>query len=168
MESTRIIQQGEEAKFQIAISNFTLRTGEFKVELIYGFRRTIVEINKRDMFSDTDGNWYFCFDTDGMVGRVTARCTWYLEDADASGGIREKVDEQYLCFVVNNPCPMFITCPSCAGTHQVTYTRCDISNVEEYYYRLCDSNGNAILTSDNNYICVLKEAVEAAVNELEE
>ncbi len=161
MDATRIIQQGEEAKFKIAIADFDMSEGDFKLELIYGYRRTVVEIDKTQMFADTNGNWYFVFDTDAMVGRVTARCTWYIVDTDASEEKREMVNEQYLCFIVSNPCPQFLTCPACAADTEVTYTRTEESSIAELYYRLCDFYGNPITTCDDEYICVLKESVES-------
>lgn len=165
MDSTRIIQQGEIAKFKIEIADFDMSGGDFKVELIYGYHRTVVEIDKDQMFADDDNNWYFCFDTDDMVGRVTARCTWYLSDTDTSTEIRPKVDEQFICFVVSNPCPKFITCPACTTSSSVTYTRTEESSVAEYYYRLCDFYHHPLVTADDCYICVLKEAAETAVEE---
>ncbi len=160
MDATRIIQKGEEAKFKIAIADYDMSEGDFKLELIYGYRRTVVEIDKSQMSADTDGNWYFVFDTDAMVGKVTARCTWDITDTDASGEIREKVNEQFLCFVVSNPCPKFFTCPDCAEDTQVVYTRTEESSIAELYYRLCDFYGHPFTTSNDEYMLVLKEAVE--------
>lgn len=159
MDATKIIQQGEEAKFRIEIADFDMQANDFTLELIYGYRRTVMEISKSAMFSDGDGRWYFVFDTDDMVGRVTARCTWMVPDTDASGEIREKIDEQYLCFVVQTPTPQFISCPALTEQHDVTYTRTEESSIAEMYYRLTDFYGHPLVTAEDEYICVLKQSV---------
>lgn len=156
MESTRIIQQGEIAKFKIEIDSFDMLANDFKLELIYGYSRNIVEIKKSDMV-DSGGTYYFSFDTGEMVGRVIARCTWYLEDTDVEGSEREKVEEQYLCFVVTTPCPQFLTCPACDTTNQlVIYTRTEQSSIADRYQRLVDVYGRPIKTVDSEYIYVAK------------
>lgn len=156
MDSTRIIQQGEIAKFRIEITDFDMASNDFKVELIYGYDRKVVEIDKSDM-ADSGSTFYFSFDSSEMVGRVTARCTWYFEDTDVHGSVREKVEEQYLCFIVTTPCPQFLTCPSCDTTNQlVTYTRIEQSSIADRYQRLADVYGRPILTVDSEYIYVLK------------
>ena len=155
MDKTRIIQQGEVAKFQVQIADFDMEANDFNVELIYGYRRTTVTIEKAQML-ENGGQYYIVFDTDGMVGRVTARCTWLVPDTDAPDGYREKADEQYLCFVVTTPCPQFITCPACTEEQQVTYTRTDQSDIADKYQRLADRYDRPLLTVDDEYIFVLK------------
>jgi hypothetical protein len=155
MDKTRIIQQGEEAKFQVQIKDFDMEANDFSVELIYGYRRTTVTIEKAQML-ENGGLYYIIFDTDGMVGRVTARCTWHVPDTDAPDGYREKTDEQYLCFVVTTPCPQFLTCPACTDEHLVTYTRTEQSDISEKYQRLADCYDRPLLTVDDEYIFVLK------------
>lgn len=155
MDKTRIIQQGEVGKFQVQIADFNMEEGDFKVELIYGYRRTVVTIEKSQMI-ENGGLFYFAFDTEDMIGRVTARCTWYVEDSDVSGALREKADEQYLCFVVATPCPQFLSCPACTQEHPVTYTRTDQSDIADKYERLADLYDRPFVTVDDEYIFVLK------------
>ena len=155
MDKTRIIQQGEEVKFQVQIKDFDMEANDFRVELIYGYRRTTVAIEKAQML-ENGGQYYIIFDTDDMVGRVTARCTWFIPDTDAPGGYREKTDEQFLCFVVTTPCPQFLTCPACTEEHPVTYTRTEQSDIADKYQRLADKYDRLLLTVDNEYIFVLK------------
>ena len=155
MDKTRIIQQGEEVKFQVQIADFDMEANDFSVELIYGYRRTTVSIEKAQML-ENGGQYYIVFDTDDMVGRVTARCTWLIPDTDTPDGYREKTDEQFLCFVVTTPCPQFLTCPSCTDDHQVTYTRTEQSDIADKYQRLADKYDRPLLTVDNEYIFVLK------------
>lgn len=71
-----ILQQGQEAKVQVSIKDFDMRYRDFNVSLIYGYRRTVVEIPKSAMVHDSDWNYFFTFDTEGIVGKVTARCEW--------------------------------------------------------------------------------------------
>lgn len=161
MDKTRILQQGEEAKFQIAIKDFDMDANDFKVELVYGYRRTTVEIDKSQMVHSADGKYFFTFDTDGMAGRVTAVCTWQVPDTDYQDGYRQETDEQYLCFVVSVPCPQFISCPQCgANDHPVTYTRTEQSSIADEYTYLACADYDRILTCDNEVILVRKETVD--------
>ena len=155
MDKTKIIQQGEVAKFQVQIANFDMEANNFRVELIYGYRRTTVTIEKAQML-ENGGLYFIIFDTDGMVGRVTARCTWQVPDTDAPDGYREKTDEQFLCFVITTPCPQFLTCPACTEEHPVTYTRTDQSDIAEKYQRLADKYDRPLVTADGETLFVLK------------
>ena len=87
---------------------------------------------------------------------MTARCVWFVPDGDLDGGLREKDDEQYLCFVVTTPCPQFLTCPACTEEHPVTYTRTEQSDIAEKYQRLADKFDRPLLTVDDEYIFVMK------------
>ena len=155
MDNTRIIQQGEVVKFQVQIADFDMEENDFRVELIYGYRRTTVTIEK-DQMIENGGQYYIVFDTEDMVGRVTARCVWMVPDTDVQGSEREKTDEQFLCFVVTTPCPQFLTCPACTDEHSVTYTRTEQSDIAEKYQRLADRYDRPLLTSDGDYIFVVK------------
>ena len=155
MDNTRIIQQGEVVKFQVQIADFDMEANNFRVELIYGYRRTTVTIEK-DQMIENGGQYYIVFDTEDMVGRVTARCVWLVPDTDVQGSEREKTDEQFLCFVVTTPCPQFLTCPACTDEHSVTYTRTEQSDIAEKYQRLADRYDRPLLTSDGDYIFVVK------------
>ena len=155
MDNTRIIQQGEVVKFQVQIADFDMEENDFRVELIYGYRRTTVTIEK-DQMIENGGQYYIVFDTEDMVGRVTARCVWLVPDTDVQGSEREKTDEQFLCFVVTTPCPQFLTCPACTDEHSVTYTRTEQSDIAEKYQRLADRYDRPLLTSDGDYIFVVK------------
>lgn len=155
MDKTRIIQQGEVVKFQVQIADFDMEANNFRVELIYGYRRHTVTIEKEQML-ENGGQYYIVFDTDDMVGRVTARCVWLVPDTDVQGSEREKTDEQFLCFVVTTPCPQFLTCPSCTDDHPVTYTRTEQSDIADKYQRLADRYDRPLVTADGDYIFVVK------------
>lgn len=155
MDKTRIIQQGEVVKFHVQIADFDMEANNFRVELIYGYRRTTVTIEKEQML-ENGGQYYIVFDTEGMVGRVTARCVWMVPDTDVQGSEREKTDEQFLCFVVTTPCPQFLTCPACTEDHPVTYTRTEQSDIAEKYQRLADRYDRPLVTTDGDYIFVVK------------
>ena len=158
MDKTRILQQGEEAKFKIEIKDFDMSDGEFKVVLVWGYRRHKMEILKSQMVNGSDGKWYFTFDTTDMVGRVNVECTWQVNDTDFPDGYREERNEQYLCFVVTTPCPKF-SCPSCDYTNNqvVTYTRTEQSSIADLYAYLGCADYDRILTCDDEVILVLKE-----------
>jgi len=161
MDKTRIIQQGEIVKFSVDIKDFDMMDEEFTLELIYGYRRHVMEIPKSKMIPGFDDKWYFTIDTADMAGRVTARMKWYVPDDDIVGGLREKVDEQYLCVVVTAPCPQFLTCPACTEDHDVTYERTEQSDVADDYQVLCDSQKHKFITTDDEYILVLRQPINA-------
>ena len=62
MDKTRIIQQGEVAKFQVQIKDFDMESNDFRVELIFGYRRHKVTIEKTQML-ENGGTYYFTIDT---------------------------------------------------------------------------------------------------------
>ena len=49
MDKTRIIQQGELAKFKVEIANFDMEANDFHVELIYSYRQTVITITKEEL-----------------------------------------------------------------------------------------------------------------------
>ena len=152
MDKSRIIQQGEEAKFRIEINGFDMSEHPFSVTLTYGYRRTKVEIPKSKMIVGQDGKWYFVFDTEAMYGKVVAECTWRVPDTDLDDGYREEVDRQYLCFVVTVPFPRIICVPNTDDDEQVTYTRTEESDVSSEYTYMLTSDGETLLTSDNQLL----------------
>lgn len=153
MEQLKIIQKGEISKYKVDIDDFNMTLNDFKVELIYGYRRTVIEIDKKQMFANN--GFFFSFETQDIIGPVIARCTWYIPDTDEEDGLREKVDEQLLCFIASTPCPQFVVCPACESEGRVTYTRTDESNIG-IYELLTVSEGSALRTSDDLYLYVLK------------
>lgn len=158
MDKTRILQQGEEAKFKVEIKDFDMEAGEFSLTLRYGYRRQQINVPKSAMFMGSDGKWYFTFSTAGITGRVVAELVWQVPDSDMADNYREEHDEQYLCFVVSTPCPQFISCPNCDTTDQrVTYTRTEQSSIADLYAYLETAEGDKIISCDNEVILVLKE-----------
>lgn len=156
MDKTKLLQQGDEAKFQIAIKNFDMDENNFTLKLVNGYRRTAIEIPKSKMFRGTDGKWYFLFETDKMVGKVEAVCTWYEPDTDCPDGLRTETDRQTLCFVATTPRPQLVICPTDDKDGKVTYTRTEQSDVaDEYAYLSCDDY-DRIVTADNMVLLVLK------------
>ena len=103
--NSKIIPQGNEAKFKVEIKDFDMVANEFYVELVYGYYRTNVTIQKSQMVTDESDNYYFYLDTDCIVGEVIARCVWLVPDTDAENDLRTMVDEQVLCFVAATPNP---------------------------------------------------------------
>lgn len=156
MDKTRILQQGEEAKFKIAIADFDMDAGEFFLTLIYCYRRERVKIEKKDMLEDSGNEWYFTFPTDGIIGRIEVECEWHVPDTDFEEGYRVETDRQYLAFVATTPDPQFVVCPSGIDTHPVTYTREMQSSIADRYDFLMDSQQRILLTSDIDIILVNK------------
>lgn len=168
MDKTRILQKGEDAKFQIEIKDFDMDANSFGIELVYGYRRTTVKIDKSQMIHGSDGKWYFVFDTNYMVGRVTVVCTWQVPDTDFTEGYRQETDEQYLCFVVDTPCPQFMSCPACTVERPVKYTRTEQSSIADEYVYLACADYDRILTCDDEVILVRRDDENENQNQNEE
>jgi hypothetical protein len=151
MDEKNIIQQGERAKY-IVTSNrqdFYFGVNDYHLEIIYGMMGSKITIEKTD-FREIDGQWVFSFPTDEIIGKVKARLVMEIDD-------RQEVDEQYIGVVISTPCPQFFRCPKCESVgHDVTYTRTEESDIGNKYAMLCDCNGVPIMTSDDEYICVLR------------
>jgi hypothetical protein len=160
MAEIRIIRRGTEAKVLIDIKQVTMDDIDFKVELIYGYRRNIITIAKSDMQQDTKGGWFFMFDTTDIIGVVTARCTWMLNDTDCEDGERTKVDDQPLCFVADAACTKLFSCPCAKDESAVQYTFTDESDLASGYLRLCDCDGHPLATDDDYYLYVHADAVQ--------
>lgn len=161
MDATKIIPQGELAKFRMNIkdTNFDAEFDDFTILLNYGMMGESVEIKKSDCIIAAEGN-FFSFDTSKMIGKVTAVCTYDIGDSD-TGGVRRRVDIQMLCFVSPVPCPRFLACPACGDEeHLVEYTRIADSNATDKYELLCDRDGNVFVSRDKMKIYVLAEQPE--------
>jgi hypothetical protein len=160
MAELKIIQGGTEAKCFIDIKNVAMEDINFKLELVYGYRRNVIEIAKDDMLQDTQGRWFFMFNTTGIIGVVTARCTWELSDTDCPDSERTKVNEQPLCFVAATAHTVLLTCPAAQENQPVVYTFTDESDISSEYVRLCDCDGHPLVTDDDLYLYVRTDAVE--------
>lgn len=158
---SNVIQQGEVVKFIMAIDreDFSMATGNFQVELLWGLLGKKKVITKADMLESTNG-WIFSFDTSDMVGPVVAKATWYYNDADVPSAIRPETDEQMICKVASVPCPKYMTCPACSDDHDVTYIRTEESDIAAAYLRLVDVYDRPLLTEDGEYIFVLRSETE--------
>jgi hypothetical protein len=151
MDAKNIIQQGERAKFIVTSQreDFDFGVNDYHLEIIYGMMGAKITIEKTD-FQKLDDYWVFSFPTDEIIGKVKARLVMEIDD-------RQEVDEQYIGVVINSPCPQFFKCPKCESVgHDVTYERTEESDIGEKYAILCDCNGVPIMTSDDEYICVLR------------
>jgi hypothetical protein len=154
MDAKQIIQQGERAKY-IVTSNrqdFDFGVNDYHLEIIYGMMGAKITIEKTD-FQKFDDYWVFSFPTDNIVGKVLARLVMQIGD-------RQEVDEQYIGVVISTPCPQFFMCPKCESVgHVVTYERTEESDIGNKYAMLCDCNGVPIMTTDDEYICVLRTII---------
>lgn len=160
MAEIKIIRRGTEAKCYIDIKNVAMEDIDFHLELIYSYRRTVIPISKDDMQQDTSGKWFFVFNTDGIIGLLTARCTWFLNDTDCPDGERTKVDEQPLCFIADATCTKLFTCPCATTDSVVTYTFTNDSDIASEFLRLCDCDGHPFATSDDLYLYVRSDAAQ--------
>ena len=151
MDEKNIIQQGERAKYIVTSQreDFDFGVNDYHLEIIYGMMGAKITIEKTD-FHKLDDYWVFSFPTDNIVGKVMARLVMQIGD-------RQEVDEQYIGVVISSPCPQFFRCPKCESVgHDVTYTRTEESDIGDKYAMLCDRDGVPIMTSDDEYICVLR------------
>jgi len=105
INSKNIIQQGEEAKYRIAIERegFSMSENPFSVTLKWGMQGRTLEIQKSEMLTDEQGNWFFTFNTADMVGVVTVECAYDVPDSDYADGYRTEKEQQPLCFVNTSP-----------------------------------------------------------------
>ncbi len=161
MAEIKIIRRGTEAKVLIDIKQVAMEDIDFNVELIYGYRRNTITIPKSEMQQDTKGGWFFMFPTDDIIGVVTARCTWILNDTDCEDGERTKVDDQPLCFVADAACTKLFSCPCAKDESAVQYTFTDESDIASEFLRLCDCDGHPLATDDDYYLYVHADAVDA-------
>ena len=168
MAEITILRRGTEAKCYVDIKNVTMEDIDFKVELIYGYRRTTIEIEKSQMSQDTQGKWFFVFNTDDIIGLLTARFTWYLTDTDCPDGKRTKVDDQPLCFVADATCTKLFACPCAKSDSVVTYTFADESDIASEFVRLCDCDGHPLATSDDLYLYARADVAQQIQDILDE
>lgn len=158
MDATFIIQQGERAKYFVSSKkwNFNFEENSYHLEILYGMFGQKITIQKSD-FQYLDDKWVFSFPTTGMVGPVKARLVMELFDPDCPDDTREEVDEQYIAFVVNTPCPRLQRCPACCEQdREIIYERTEASDIAEKYARLADKFGKRLRTSDGGYLFVLR------------
>lgn len=162
MALSRIVQSGEKVKFQITITQqgFNMNENNFRVKLTYGMLSQSIVITKEQMISNDLDEWFFMFDTTGMVGRVVSECSFDVPDSDYSDGFRTEVDRQCILVVISHPLPARICVPvGDSQDHTVVYDRTEQSDVAELYAYLTDRRGAYIMTSDEERILVLKKEI---------
>ena len=181
MTEKDIIQEGKKVKYIITSRNpnFNIEENDFYVELLYGHMGKKLTIQKSEMLYGTGGEYLMQFSTKGMLGKVTARTVYFVNDADIDpNGEREEVDEQVIAFVVTTPCPMFLNCPKCSyDDHSIRFERTEEPDIMAMYLRLCvteiitpESGGEPypiyrpLITRNDEYIYVLREAVDDLEN----
>lgn len=152
-----ILQQGEEAKFLISIDcdGFDTETDDFLVTLSWGFDNQSMTITKSQMSPGNYGAYVFTFDTTGMVGKVTAECTYYVPDSNYPDNLRTEVNRQFICVVATSANPKYLCCPIVDGESDVTYARVTESGIETAYSLLLTSDDDAVTTSDGSEVYVL-------------
>ena len=113
MDAKNIIPQGERAKYYVRSEkwNFSFEDNVYYLEIIYGLFGQKIVIPKSD-FLFLNGMHLFSFPTDDIVGPVKARLVMDIVDPDCPDDVRQEVDEQYIGFVISQPCPQFFKCRS--------------------------------------------------------
>jgi len=158
MDEKFIIQQGERAKFFVKSmkNNFNFEENSYYLEILYGLQGKKIVIPKSE-FQYLNNRWVFSFPTTDIVGKVTARLVMELFDPDCPDDLREEVDEQFIAFVVSNPCPKFFRCPKCCKQDRdIVYERTEASDIAERYAILADKDGVRFETTDGGYLFVLR------------
>lgn len=182
MAEMNIFQRGDKPKFIITSQNVNLNMEmcDFYVQLIYGMRADKIVIQKADMLYGTDGEYVIIIDTSKMIGKIKARFVWYCIDTDVDpNNRRQEVDEQYIGFVVDTPCPQLFTCPKCSSVgHDVRYELTDEPDIAAKYLRLCvtemviPEHGEPypiyrpLVTRNDEYLYVLRESADALAEAL--
>ena len=154
MNVKNIIQQGEEAKYNIRIERegFTMQDDDFRLTLVWGMKGEHLIIQKSQMMEDEAGNWLFTFPTKEMTGIVTAVCEYDVPDSDYADGFRTEKEEQPLCFVnANMRLPQIMKDEGVYNGRYVSYERRLRSDVRSLYVVLRDVTG-AILRDMNGLV----------------
>lgn len=159
MDAKNIIPQGERAKFFVKSMknnfNFSFEDSNYYLEIIYGMQGRKIVIPKSEFIYSSNKRWFFSFPTDDIVGPVKARLVMDIVDTDCPDNLRVEVDEQYIAFVITNPCPQFFKCPKCCGKDRdIIYERTESSDVAQRYAVLADKDGARFVTDDDCYLIV--------------
>ena len=142
MNVKNIIQQGEEAKYNIRIERegFTMQDDDFRLTLVWGMKGGRLDIPKSQMMENEAGNWLF--PTKEMTGIVTAVCEYDVPDSDYADGFRTEKEEQPLCFVnANMRLPQMMKDEGIYNGRYVSYERRMRSDVRSLYVVLRDVTG---------------------------
>lgn len=160
INSKNIIQQGEEAKYRIAIERegFSMTENPFMLTLKWGMQGRTLTIDKSEMLTDESGQWYFTFPTADMVGVVTVECAYDVPDSDYPDGYRTEKEQQPLCFV-NTSVRMPQLMRDHGGIYQgiyVSYERTLRSDKRSLYRYLRDILQNYLRDVNGRRLRVLK------------
>lgn len=159
MDNDRIVFKGDISKWEITIlhKDFDQLRDNYRVELDYGMFKQKKVIQKNEMYVDEDGNTYMMFDSADMTGLVKAYCFYDVPDSDFGSGIRQEVDIQWLCFVVDDPKPRF-ACDTdvFGGDGHVEYKRVYRGDVKTLYMQLRTNQQEPLRDSEGNQLRVKK------------
>lgn len=162
MDASRIITQGDTAKYQVEITHpdYDQQTDPFRVVLHCGIPDTPFTIDRSDMLHDEDGNFFMLVPTAGVVGKIKAECHYSVTDSDVEGGSREEVDIQWLGFVTDEPCPRFAGRCDCGLSEEhphVAYTRIYRNDARSLYLNVRTSGKQPVVDANGKQIRVRKE-----------
>lgn len=82
--------EGTEMKVKVTLTctGFDMSTDDFDIIVKNGIKKT--KFNKSDLAED-DGNYYVCFPTKGLSGKITLIGILYVPDTDYDDGIRQEI-----------------------------------------------------------------------------
>lgn len=165
MRQENIIQRGDVAKYQIAITHedFDQQHDDFYVVLHYGLSYNTIRIDKDQMFHDEEGNWFMFFQTSTLpLGRIKAETHYMVNDSDVCGGIREEVEWDWLGFVTEDPCPQFAYKCKCKmyiddkQNDHVKFTRTFRSDANSLFLTLRTKDGEPVKDTEGQQLYVRK------------
>ncbi len=139
MDATKIIAQGEMAKFVVGCNrqDFDPATDDWQVQISYGTTGLLTFDGSDLQPSSIAGQYILTFDTTPMTGEVIAKIIYQVPDVDCENDVRQEVDMQLLCVVVTSPFPKYVYCHHETLPQAWTYTRTDTSGLSVLYQRLC-------------------------------
>ena len=143
-----MIYTGTDLKFKVSASvvGFQLKRDNFCIVIKNRWNQVKYIIEKGDMLTDNDGNYYFMI-TNVQKGVYYAELTAEKEDTDFDTGIQHMVDRQYLVSVESEE---FFDEHTTEGM-AVAYQRVWFVSVGGYVY-LAESDGTPILDSNGQKI----------------
>ena len=154
-----IVQRGDLAKWMLTIEHedFDQQRDDFYVIVHWGMKHQTVRVNKGEMTSDEEGNWFMFLETNDMLGRLKAETHYFVPDTDCSTGIREEVDWQYIGTVSDEPHPQLCSRHVCTGgSGHVEWKRTWRGDVNTLYLNLRTKDQEPILDGEGKQLRVRK------------
>lgn len=163
MDKDKIIQKGDVAKYQIAITHedFDQHRDDFYVVLHYGMTNKKLRIDKQDMVEDESNQFFLMFPSSDMTGMIKAETHYLVPDYDMDDMVRDEVEWSCLGFVTDSHCPLFschCRCDCCDenDNNHVKFKRVWRSDVSSLFLYLRTRRGEPFMCSDEMMLRVPK------------